>query len=120
MFSLCTFLTHAVIVMLLGNRRTNDGRDRTTQTRGSSVPRKSSNEDINTLRSKEMSDNHSLTQEPQHVICTLPTTKRLEQSIVMECKEEQTCSSEIVITTEDKVISDILSDVAGKFGVCGM
>ena len=118
MFSLCTFLTHAVIVMLLGNRRTNDGRDRTTQTQGSTVPMNPSNKDINTLSSKEMSDNHSL---PQHVVCTLPTTNKLEeQSIVMECKEEQTCSSEIVITTEDVVISDILSDAVGKFGVCGM
>jgi len=133
MFSLCTFLTHAVIVMLFGNRRTNDGRDRTTQTQGSTVPMNPSNKDINTLSSKEMSDNHSLTQEPQHVICTLPTTKRLEQSIVMECKEEQTCSSEIVITTEEIVshcitegdnvlvlkeeISDVQCDLAGEFGV---
>ena len=42
-------------------------------------------------------------------------------SDIMEYKKEPTCSDDVVITTEDKeMISDIQSDVAGKFTLYGV
>ena len=87
---------------------------------GPSSSRNPSDDDTNVLSIKEMSTNHLFMQEPQHVTsaaCTLPITKELHEHSTMMEKKEPTCFDDVVIK-ENEVISDILSDVAGEFGVC--
>ena len=55
-------------------------------------------------------------QQMANVACTLPATNKLqEQCILMKYEEEPTCSSEVIITSEDK---EVQNDVTGEFGIC--
>ena len=117
---------------------------------GSAVTKILNNVDMTFLSSQESelscpTTGNSFTQESQHMISvnyTLSTSNKVsslqEQSTIMDYMEEATCSSDVVITTEDEettritedivkvdvppsvfdeVISDVQDNVTGEFGV---